>query len=124
MREDYDLYDETLEQVLMETSCSTIEELEDFFEKDNLPKSWMYDKRYGIFAVSYGRHNLVAEHLLELGGVNTQNMNPMSMCEHWLKNFKHTCYKSTFSKDVLTVKGNLDEVEMSYFIENYKIMEI
>lgn len=101
----------------------------------DIPESFIYDRRYGVFPVEFAHHDFAMALFWALDngfddhwdvdpsavpeGYSTE---PMDLAELWLINTKGTCYRSTLTPKVFAgKKGNLNEKELDYFDQVYYI---
>ncbi len=106
-----------IEDICELTECGFPHPLE-VWEARGFPSSWIYIRSVGLFFVPYGRHNATSRILLEWRGYDTKLTAGPEMCEVLLEQFPGSCYRSSVSSKIITRRGNLNEVEMSYFIEH------
>ena len=97
----------------------------------DLNKPFVYDRRYGVFYVGFGKHPFAMALLLAWDkGVNSyididhkaigisdfESSEASPYSDYYLANTQGTCYLSTQSKTVKAgAKGNLNSMELDYF---------
>lgn len=101
-------------------------------DEADLSRSFVYDRRYGVFYVTFGRHHFAMALLLvwDLGVYNYLHIDYEKLgisefrsddiyeySDYFLSKTKGTCYKSSQAKSIKAgQRGNLNERESDYFV--------
>lgn len=95
-----------------------------------IPKSFIYDRRYGVFEVDFACHPSVMQMFLAWDNgfyrparlidkyehFGLKRFCPYSLADYWLENTRGTCYGSSISRRIICGrKGHLSSRELDYF---------